>query len=84
MTSLTIIRTFFEILAVLLVAYAIYKEEAVRAFEAKLLRTIKYYRHKALRKKAYKQIAKNRAFVLTVNNPPEKKKSPALGQREAG
>ncbi|MGI6744591.1 MAG: hypothetical protein BWY46_01531 [Firmicutes bacterium ADurb.Bin300] len=84
MTVLTIIRTFSEILAVLLVAYAIYREEEVRAFEAKLIRAIKYYRHKALRRKAYKKIAKNRSFVLTVNNSSAKELNPDLVQKEAG
>ena len=68
MTTLNIIRTFFEILGILLIAYAIYRADKVNAFEAKLIRAIKFYRHRSKRLKAYEKIKKDRAFVLTVDN----------------
>lgn len=68
MTTLNIIRTFFEILGILLIAYAIYHADKVNAFEAKLIRAIKFYRHKSKRLRAYEKIKKDRAFILTVDN----------------
>lgn len=68
MTALTILRTFFEILGILLIAYAIYHADKVNAFEAKLIRAVKFYMHKSRRLRAYEKIKKDRAFVLTVDN----------------
>ena len=68
MTALNIIRTFFEILGILLIAYAIYHADKVNAFEAKLIRAIKFYMHRSKRLRAYKKIKRDRAFVLTVDN----------------
>ncbi|HZK20788.1 MAG TPA: hypothetical protein VFC76_00775 [Oscillospiraceae bacterium] len=73
MTTLSIIRTFFEILGILSVAFAIYHADKVNAFEAKLIRAIKFYRHRNKRLKAYEKIKKNRAFVLTVDNSDRNK-----------
>ena len=68
MTTLNIIRTFFEILGILLIAYAIYHADKVNAFEAKLIRAIKFYRHRSKRLRAYKKIKRDRACVLSVDN----------------
>lgn len=84
MTLFTIFRTFLEILAVLLVAYAIYNADKVNAFEEKLIRALRYYRHKTKRMRAYNKIRKNRAFVLTVDNSSKKEMPVLTADKRAG
>lgn len=84
MTVLNIIRTFLEILAVLLAAYAIYNADRINAFEAKLFKALRYYRHKNRRMKAYGKIMRDRAFVLTVDNSGQTEASPTVAEKEAG
>jgi len=80
MTAATIIRTLIEVIAVLLVAYAIYHEDKVSAFEAKLSRAIKYYHHRYTRKKAQEAVMKNRAFKLAVDNSCRSKPADTSGK----
>ncbi len=68
MSALMIVRTFFEILGILLAAYAIYRKDDVDAFEQRLFKVGRYYYHRHMRLKSCRKMQKKRAFVLAVDN----------------
>ncbi len=68
MSALMIVRTFLEILGILLAAYAVYRKDAVDAFEEKLFRTVRFYLHKYKRQKNRRKMQESRTLILAVDN----------------